>query len=438
MAAPNRRQFLRGSLALASLGLVAGCGLLTRTVPPARMTRVGFLDIGSASRPGGPVDNFKQGMTDLGYVEGQQYTVVARSPEGNPEWLPDLAAELVRLSPDVIVAVATPAIAAAKTATGTIPIVMVGGASPVEAGFVASLARPGGNVTGLTTISRELDRKRLELLKETVPGLARVGVLWNPDVADREREFQVAEEAARALGLEVRSLEARDHGALEAAFERAAAERVDGLFLIDNTVLTANAPRIVEFARRHRLPMSSALRVQVAAGGLLAYGADRARRVPPHGGLRRPDPQGRQPRRDAGRAAHGIRARDQPRDRPRTGPDDPAVGAPAGHRRHPVGATRSAEIANAGSRGKAGEGKGGEARTSITCCPTWGETPHRCGASANRIAPTVEAGIRSVKRGENRVPSRAHRGAPGSRAATRRWSERAPHAVRAGWGRTHV
>ena len=239
------------------------------------MTLVGFLSYGSLSGPDRPVDNFKQGMTDLGHVEGQQYTVVVRYAEGNLERLPDLAAELVRLSPDVIVAAAAPAIAAAKTATGTIPIVMVGSVSPVEAGFVASLDRPGGNVTGLTTSSRELDRKRLELLKETVTGLARVGVLWNPDVADREREFQVAEEAARALGLEVRSLEARDDGALEAAFERAAAERVDGLFLIDNYVLTANAPRIVEFARRHRLPTNSALRVQVAAGGLLAYGADR-------------------------------------------------------------------------------------------------------------------------------------------------------------------
>ena len=151
---------------------------------------------------------------------------------------------------------------------------MVVSASPVESGIVASLARPGGNITGLTHISRELIGKRLELFKAAVPGLARVGVLWNPEVADREREFQVAEEAARALGLEVRSLEVRDHGALEAAFERAAAERVDGLFLIDNSVLTANWPRIIEFARRHRLPTNSVLRSMVAAGGLFAYGAN--------------------------------------------------------------------------------------------------------------------------------------------------------------------
>jgi putative ABC transport system substrate-binding protein len=214
-------------------------------------------------------------MTDLGYVEGQQYTVEARYAENNLERLPDLAAELVRLSPDVIVAAATPAIAALKTATGTIPIVMVGSTSPVEAGFVASLARPGGNVTGLATLSSELDQKRLQLFKETVPGLARVGVLWNPDNTGEADESRLAEEAARALGLELRSLEVRDPGALEAAFERVSAERVDGLVLIENSILAADAPRIAEFALRHRLPTMSGNRITVGAGGLMAYGADR-------------------------------------------------------------------------------------------------------------------------------------------------------------------
>jgi len=148
-------------------------------------------------------------------------------------------------------------------------------ASPVEDGFVASLARPGGNVTGLTSISRALIQKRLELLKETVPSLARVGVLWNPAVTDRADEYQVAEEAAVALGLELRPLEARDADALGAAFERASAERVDGLFLIDNPVLVSNAARVGELARRHRLPMSSANRPLAVAGGLLAYGVNR-------------------------------------------------------------------------------------------------------------------------------------------------------------------
>ncbi len=140
---------------------------------------------------------------------------------------------------------------------------------------MASLARPGGNVTGLTSISRELIQKRLELFKAAVQGLARVGVLWNPDIADRADEYREVEEAAGALGLELRSLEARDPGALGAAFGRASAERVDGLFLIDNPVLTSSAPRVGELARLHRLPVSSGQRVQAAAGGLLAYGPNR-------------------------------------------------------------------------------------------------------------------------------------------------------------------
>jgi len=160
-----------------------------------------------------------------------------------------------------------------KDATDTIPIVMAGSSTdPVALGLVASLARPGGNVTGQISISRELIDKRLELFTAAVPGLSRVGVLWNPDLAHRVDEFREGEEAARALGLDVRSLEARDPGALGAAFERASAERVDGLVLIDNLVLTGNPTRVGELARRHRLPMSSTGRPSVAAGGLLDYG----------------------------------------------------------------------------------------------------------------------------------------------------------------------
>jgi putative ABC transport system substrate-binding protein len=263
---------LRGSVALASLGLLSGCAALPiGPQRPARLPRVGYLDSGASQDR---ADGFRLGLADHGYVEGRNIIVEWRNPEGQLDRLPGLAAELVGLPVDVLVASGDTPTRLLKDATGTIPIVMVVSASPVEQGLVASLARPGGNITGLTTLARELDQKRLQLFKETVPGLARVGVLWNPEVDDRERAFQVAEEAARALGLEVRSLEARDHGALEAAFERAAAERVDGLFLIDNSVLTANWPRIVEFARRHRLPTSSVLRSMVAAGGLFSYGAN--------------------------------------------------------------------------------------------------------------------------------------------------------------------
>ena len=164
---------------------------------------------------------------------------------------------------------------AEKDATVAIPIVMAQRASPVEDGFVASLARPGGNVTGLTTISRELIKKRLELFKEAVPGLSRVGVLWHPGIAAPANEFRLAEAAAGPLGLELRSLEVRDPEALQAAFEHGVEQPAEALLLLDNPILVNSAARVSALALLHRLPMCSMDRVLAAAGGLLAYGADR-------------------------------------------------------------------------------------------------------------------------------------------------------------------
>ena len=276
----GRRRFLRSSLALAALGLLAGCG-----TPPwpgrqaARVPRVGFLGGNVAEERS---EGFRAGMRDLGYLEGQNVVIEWRFADGRLERLPELAAELVRLPVDVLVADGTAAVRPAKDATDTIPIVMAQSVSPVENGFVASLARPGGNVTGLASIARELIGKRLELLKAAVPNVSRVGVLWNPGMADRVGEFQLAEVAAGTLGLELRSLEARDPAAIDSALERALLERADGLALFDNLVLTSNAARIGEFAREHRLPMMAGNRRFATAGGLLAYGAndpDMARRA---------------------------------------------------------------------------------------------------------------------------------------------------------------
>jgi putative tryptophan/tyrosine transport system substrate-binding protein len=165
--------------------------------------------------------------------------------------------------------------AAAKQASASIPIVMAYATDPVRTRLIPSLAQPGGNVTGLTNLTGPLSAERRELLRDAVPGLAHVAMLWTPGNPDRADEFQFVEAAAIALGLELRSLEARDAEALGAAFERAAAERLDGLYLLDNPVLGTSAPRVGELARRHRLPMLSGQRVFVAAGGLLAYGPDR-------------------------------------------------------------------------------------------------------------------------------------------------------------------
>jgi putative ABC transport system substrate-binding protein len=155
-------------------------------------------------------------------------------------------------------------------------------ASPVEDGFVASLARPGGNVTGLTGIARELIGRRLEVLKAAVPGVSRVGVLWNPEIHDRAGEFRVVEGAAAALGLELRSLEARDAATLPPALEQATLQRADALYLLDNPVTGTNEPRISEFALAHRLPTMSGNRRFATVGGLIAYGTndpDMARRA---------------------------------------------------------------------------------------------------------------------------------------------------------------
>jgi putative ABC transport system substrate-binding protein len=229
--------------------------------------RIGYLSSGSEQER---ADGFRQGLEEAGYVEGR--TIVVERREGQLDRLSELAAELIRLPVDVLVASGAAAVAASMRATSTIPIVMANSASPVEDGFVASLARPGGNVTGLTSLSRELIGKRLELFKEAVPGVSRVGVLWNPGIAERAGEFQLAEAAAGPLGLELRSFEARDPSALDTAFERAVQERLDGLYLLDNIVLTSNPGRIGQFVRDQRLPMMSWNRPFVVAGGLIAYG----------------------------------------------------------------------------------------------------------------------------------------------------------------------
>jgi putative ABC transport system substrate-binding protein len=271
----SRRRFLRGSLALAGLGLVAGCGLVPPPAErPARLPRIGHLSGSGAQER---ADGFRQGLADHGYVEGRTIIVEWRNAEGQADRLPALAAELVGLPVDVLVADGSTPALALKDATDTIPIVMaMSSTDPVKLGLVASLARPGGNVTGHISVSHELVGKRLELFKAAVPGLSRVGVLWNPDLAHRVDDFREVEEAARALGLDVRSLEAPDPGAIGAAFERASAERVDGLVLIDNLVLTGNPTRLGAFALLHRLPMTSTGRPTVAAGGLLAYSANRS------------------------------------------------------------------------------------------------------------------------------------------------------------------
>ncbi len=210
-------------------------------------------------------------MRALGYRYGEHFVTESRGPGGNPERLSALAAELVRQQPDVIIAGGGLPAVALKQATSTIPIVMAASVDPVGQGLVQSLARPGGNVTGLSLQSTETIGKRLELLKELVPGAAPVAVLWYR--ADPQ-DWQAAEGAARARGWKLLSLEQRDMGAIDAAIKTAATARASGLLVLGGGVFFPHGGRIAEIAISHRLPTMFGLRPLVEAGGLMSHGAD--------------------------------------------------------------------------------------------------------------------------------------------------------------------
>ena len=270
MQARSRRRLLQASLALAGLGLLAGCGVpLNPWARSPRVYRLGYLGLLTAEAAAPNLDAFREGLRELGYVEGHTHTLEVRLAEGRPERLGELAAELVRAELDVLVTSGTEAIRAAMQATTTIPIVFAASGDPVARGFVASLARPGGNVTGITQEGGEESAKRLELLKEAFPTIARVAVLWNRAVAPGFRQSEVA---AQALGLQVLSLEVQDPDNLERVLTTAAGGRVDGLAVHGAAVFFgARARQILEFARQNRLPAMYATTEFAQAGGLLTY-----------------------------------------------------------------------------------------------------------------------------------------------------------------------
>jgi putative ABC transport system substrate-binding protein len=243
------------------------------------VTRIGYLSSGDPASESPRSEAIRLALRELGYIEGQNIATEYRYSEGKLDRLPELAAELVRLKVDIIVVAGGEGpIRAAKNATKTIPIVMLGaGFDPVEAGFIESLARPSGNVTGLTTLSRELGGKRLELLKEAVRKVAHVAVLYDP--ANRGTARDVKEEipvAARALGLTVRSWEVRGTNGFEKVFAALNKERPDGLYVTPGPLMDANQKRTVGFALKSRLPSVYTRGEAVDAGGLMSYGANLA------------------------------------------------------------------------------------------------------------------------------------------------------------------
>ena len=240
---------------------------------PAKVSRIGMLRPGSPPAGSSPnLDAFRQGMHDLGYIEGQHFIVESRWAEGSDERLHDLAAELVRLQVDIIMAAGVLATHAAQQATRTLPIVMLGVYDPVGAGLVASLARPGGNISGLSTLGLELAGKRLEILKETVPQLARVAVLANPAAPPHKVFLENLAVVSRALGLKLQMLEVRSPDELDKAFAALTHAGAEALFVLpDPPMLDRLDRRIVDLTAQHRLPAIYPFKSSVDAGGLMSY-----------------------------------------------------------------------------------------------------------------------------------------------------------------------
>ena len=235
-----------------------------------KIPRIGYLaaGLGAATRS----ETFKQGLRDLGYVEGKNIIIEYRNAEGKIERYPDLVADLVGLKVDVIFTSSTPGALAAKNATKTIPIVFTNVGDPVANGLVASLARPGGNITGLSTLAPELSGKGLELLKETIPKLSRVAVVWNPDNPGKTSSFKETEVAAQALRLQLQSLEVRGPNDVEPAFQAAKKERAGALIVLRDVVVSSQIKRILELALKNQMPAIYGDRGFVDAGGLMSYG----------------------------------------------------------------------------------------------------------------------------------------------------------------------
>ena len=257
----TRRALLAGAVAIVPRAARA---------QPAKIARLGVLVFGTPETDSFPI--IRRALAGLGYVEGRNIVFEHRYADGRPERLPDLATDLVRTKPDVIVAAGGDVAPFAKQATSTIPIVMITSADPVQGGLVASLARPGGNVTGVTFVSSELAGKRLQFLKEAVPAVARVAVLSNPDHPDDE--LRATQAAGRSLGVHIQSLEVRRRDDIEGAIALAHRERMEAVIVVSSRLMTLNRARILALAGENHMLLASGWGPWAAEGGLLSYGPD--------------------------------------------------------------------------------------------------------------------------------------------------------------------
>jgi putative ABC transport system substrate-binding protein len=248
--------------------------LVSTAQAPGKPHRIGYLVTGSAVSFPFSVEPFKRGMSELGYREGTDFVLDIRTADGKNERLPALAADLVRLKVDVIVASTTPATQAAMRATTTIPIVIANAADPVQSGLVKSLARPGANVTGLSNLVADLGQKQLEMLREVVPGVSRVAVLINPGNESNRLIAGHVELAAKRFGVSVVRVEAKDSAGLENAFAVVAAERAQALIVALEGFFVQQRQQIAELSLKHRVPTMFSGSGHVEAGGLMSYGPD--------------------------------------------------------------------------------------------------------------------------------------------------------------------
>jgi putative ABC transport system substrate-binding protein len=237
-----------------------------------KVWRIGMLEMTAPGMNAANLDAFRKGLHDLGYVEGQHVVIEYRSADGRSERFPKLAAEFVRLKVDVIVTRGTPAVMAAKNATATIPVIMAASGEPLRTGVVTALARPGGNVTGLSAITNELIGKRLEMLREVVPGIRRVGFLHNMSNPVAPRQWEEFKAAVQALGIEPRLLDVRNPEQIEPAIVASVSQQTQALVVGNDTVMHSNRRHVVELVAKHKLPATYHAREFVDAGGLMTYG----------------------------------------------------------------------------------------------------------------------------------------------------------------------
>jgi putative ABC transport system substrate-binding protein len=269
----SRREFLAGA-GVAGLGLLAGCGRLPWQAQPPKSARVGYVGTGDASNV--TFEAFRQGLRELGYVEGDNLVFEARWAEGMYERYPAFVAELVTLQPDVIVSTHTPQAQLLQQATSTIPVVFIALSDPVGSGLIDSLARPGRNLTGTSDLSVGLSGKRLELLLATLPGASRVGIFSNPTNTANALDLSATQDAARALGVAVLNVAVRTVDELPSAFETIIRERADAAIMLGDSLFGANAtPQFADLVARSRLPTMHYERSGVVAGGLMGYGPSR-------------------------------------------------------------------------------------------------------------------------------------------------------------------